>query len=454
MIFSPVLKALRSLRLTVLLIICLGSVFLLGVVVPQKRLLGVDPYEAWRAQKPVLVGVLEFLGFTDIYVSPLTLVLWALFFLNLITVMSGRIPVIWRRCMRVAVPAGIESLGRRHVTIPGRGLEDARKTLNGMGYRFFSGGRGFLAVKNRFSPLATILFHLSFLLLLAGGVTTVYTKFRGEANVAVGETFSGNYAGMSKPKVGGVPRTVITVEEVRPVYYKGDVAVDLEVALRTGDGSRRVIGINNPYREGPVSFVIKNIDVAPLFIIRDSNGRELDGAYVKLNALAGNADYFSMAGYDFATVFYTNVLSDTLSTRDEEAALPQALKQRPSAAGARQQQEIVNPAFDLSVYRQGVLLAEETVRVGESIGFDNRTILFSGLAYWVKFYVVKEYGLGVVYTGFALITLALVVRFGFYRRDIKGVEQGEAIHIAGTAEYFSSLFDDELAKISEALRAD
>ena len=48
---------------------------------------------------------------------------------------------------------------------------------------------------------------------------------------------------------------------------------------------RRVIGINHPYTEGALSFVVKDIDIAPLFIIQDSSGKEIDGAYIKLRNL-------------------------------------------------------------------------------------------------------------------------------------------------------------------------
>lgn len=455
MMFGRVVRVFRSLRFTIFLIICLASVFLIGVIVPQKNLLGKKIYLTWKAEKPGLVNFLETLNLTEVYTSPVTLTLWVLFFLNLITVMAGRIPGIWRRYSRKDIPQSIDSVKRdRHYKIiDGRGIDDINVVVGKMGYRFFPSGNFFWAVKNRFSPLATILFHLSFFLLLLGGVITLYTKFRAEIDLAVGETFKGQYKSMVPPKIGGIPETVFRVENIKPTYFKKDLPVDVKIVLNTRYG-RKTIGVNRPYREGPLSFVIKGIDVAPLFVVEDRNGNEIDGAYVKIRGLAGQEDFFAMAGYNFRTVFHTDILADLDSPYSEKSNLPQMLKQSPAAPKRVQHKEIVNPAVNIAAYKKNVLLRARTIRPGEHIEFDGYRLVFKDLTYWVKFYVVKEHGLGIVYTGFALITLALVIRFVFYRRDLKGfVEQGK-IHMSGRAEFFPSLFDNEFERITERLERD
>ncbi len=395
------------------------------------------------------MSFLEFLGLTDIYIAPITLALWVVFFLNLIMVMSKRIPSVWRRCAGREVPAGVDAVkgGMNYETIEGGGMEDVEAALKGKGYKIFSEGGAFRAIRNRLSPLATLLFHLSFLLLLVGGVTSFYTKFRGEVRVAVGETFVGEYGKFDRPKIGGIPRASFSVESIEPTYFEGRLPGRMDVVLNTEEG-RKLIGINRPYKKGRLSFVIKGINVAPRFVIRDKGGNEVDASYFKLEVLDGGEDAFSMAGYDFRTFFYTDYRE---GFKREDVDVIQELSKAPMTLKT-QQKEIVNPAFYVAVFKDGKLLGTKTIAMDEPMEFDGMRLYFTDLIYWLKFLAVKEHGLGIVYTGFALIILALIIRFVFYRRDIMGVFEGGRLHISGRSEHFPSLFEDEFSAITDRIK--
>jgi hypothetical protein len=448
---SQVIKPLRSLKLTVVLIICLVVIFLLGLIIPQKDLLGRDMYMAWKAENPGLVSFLEFLDFTDIHVSPITLVLWALFFLNLLVVMSGRISPTWRRCVSRDMPADVNALkGKRHYeAIEGRGIGDIETALKGRGYKVFSEGGAFRAVKNRFSPLATLLFHLSFFLLLVGGVISFYTKFSAEAHVAVGETFVGEFEELYRPKIGGVPKTSFTVESVEPAYYEGRVPVNLDVVLNTSEG-KRTIGINRPYKKGRQSFVIKDVDVAPRFVIKDAEGNEVDASYFKLGVLQGGEDIFGMAGYDFRVFFYANYLE---GFKQKERNVIQDLSKAPMTMRTRQR-EIVNPAFYVAVFKNDKLLGTKTIAQNEPMEFDGLELYFTDLIYWVRFLAIKEYGLSIIDAGFALMIMALIIRLVLYRRELTGVSENGKLHMAGTSDYYPALFADEFNAIIKKLKGE
>lgn len=452
--FDYILKTLRSLKLTIFLVICLASIFLLGVIIPQKGLLGRDLYLQWKQRNLGLVSFLEAIKFTDIYISPITITFWVLFFLNLILIMSNRIPFIWRRCFKEGLPANIDSVksSKHYEIIDGIDINNIKAILKKKGYKVFDKDNAFWAVKNRFSPLATILFHVSFFLLLMGGVISFYTQFKANVELAVGETFEGRYLWIKKPKIGGIPSTNFTVEDIRPTYYKKTVPVNLDVVLNTKNG-RKVIGINKPYKEGPLSFVIQGIDIAPLFIIKDSEGNEIDGAYVKLKALGGQKDHFAMAGYEFRTVFYTDYSAGLKEKTGEMADVPQVLKQLPEALSQpRQPKEVIDPALSISVFKDGKSISTKTIKLGESIELDGHSLQFAGLNYWAKFYVVKEYGLGIIYTGFTLMILALIIRFLFFRRDIKGIIKENSLHIGGKGEFFVSIFEEEFKRLLDILK--
>ncbi len=234
--------------------------------------------------------------------------------------------------------------------------------------------------------------------------------------------------------------------------YKKTVPVHLDVVLHTKDG-REVIGINKPYKEGHLSFVIKNIDVAPLFIITDGKGKEIDGAYVKLKGLGGKEDYFRMAGYEFRTLFYTDYYAMLKKGVQEVGDVPQVLKQLPRAFSQDQQpKEVIHPAVSITIFKDGILLGEGVIKIGESIAFGDHRLVFQDLTYWAEFYVVKEYGLGIIYTGFTLMVLALIIRFVFFRRDIRGVIEDGRLHIGGRGEFYTVVFEDEFRKLVAILK--
>ncbi|MEN8264381.1 MAG: cytochrome c biogenesis protein ResB [Nitrospirota bacterium] len=448
-----IFKKLSSLRFTIFLIISLIVIFIIGLIVPQKELLGRDMYLAWKNAKPGFVSFLEFLGLTDIYTSPVTLILWALFSLNLLTVILNRIPLIWKSYKKVNIPGSIEAVknSRQFEVINGMDMNYVRNRLRKSGYRTFIKENAFRAVKNRFSPLATILFHLSFFLLLIGAVMNVYTEFRAETNVAVGETFTGQYRWVKGPKIGSVPKTTFTVEEIVPTYYKKDFATDLKVVLSTKRG-KEIIGVNKPYKEGNLSFIVSDIDISPLFIIKDANGKEVEGAYVKLIVLNGREDSFKMLGFKFRTIFYTDYSDKTKKDSEVKAVLPQILKVMPMVRNVRQPREIVNPAFKIMVFRDNVFIAEKTIKQGEYIEFDGYRLKFEDLTYWAKFYVGKEHGLGILYTSFIFMLMALVVRFVFFRRDIKGLVVEGSLYIGGSGEFYPVLFEDEFKRMVNSLK--
>ncbi len=449
---SYLIKKLRSLRVTIFLVICIAIIFLAGVIIPQKDLLGESVYLRWKSANPGLVSFLETLRLTDIYTSPIVLTLWVLFFLNLILIMSNRIPLIWKKCFRRTLPLNIDTVknSKHYTAIDSIDINNIISVLKEKGYSVFIRDSAFSAAKNRFSPLATILFHLSFFLLLIGGVLSFYSQFKGTAELAVGETFEGYYKWSKKPIIGDIPGTTFTVSDIKTTYYKKTVPVNVEVVLETKKG-KEVIGINRPYKEGQLSFVIKTIDIAPLFIITNSSGKEVDGAYVKLRGLGGKESRFKMLDYEFRTIFFADY-SAVKSGLKDKADVPQVLKQIPiNQNGLQQPREVIDPAFRISVFKNGVLLTSKTIKKGREIDFDGYRLIFSDFVYWVDFYVVEEYGLGIIYTGFILMIISLLVRFMLFRRDIMGIIENSKLHIGGRGEFYPALFEEEFKGIVNKL---
>jgi hypothetical protein len=73
------------------------------------------------------------------------------------------------------------------------------------------------------------------------------------------------------------------------------------------------------------------------------------------------------------------------------------------------------------------------------------------MPFWVRFYVIKQRGLSIVYIGFAIATIAVIWRLIFFRREIIGAvreQDGErSLLVAGRSEYYKSLAEDEFDKM-------
>ncbi len=443
----PFIRFLGSLRLTIFLIVALGSIFLLGLWIPQKGVIEYEEYLQWKRNLPTLVATVEALGLMEIYRAPLTLTLWGLFFVNLSLVMWQRLPVVRRR---LALPDPLPDPCGGGFTWTGR-LELPRDwdlgrlfdALRRAGYACHGTAERFYGIRNRRSPAASLLFHLSFFLLLLGGLISVYTRFVGIVDLAEGETFSGEldrYTGKpSLPRLGGPPQMRVTIRKVTPLI-EAHTPTGLRVNLEDGEGRLHTLDINSPFREGIVSLVVKDLGLAPLFILRDRSGRELDGAFVKLNILRGKEDGFRMGGREFRLRFFPDheLVNGEDTTRSEEFRNPvlailtvdgdrRTVTRMPYASGAR------------------VPLAD-----GE--------LVLARQSFWVRFTVVSERGVYLVYCGFLLACAGLLWRLGFYRREIAGsILPGEAggaalLQLAFRSEFYRALGEEEFSSLQHLVK--
>lgn len=436
-------KYLGSLRCTLWLLVALIGVFCIGFFLPQRAILGKAAYLKWQAASPVLARIDQALQLTEVFTSPVTLAIWVLFFINLLLVMKQRIPQVVarvnvdpeqgaRRIGSGALSYTLELSAEVEARVPAR-LTEAGYLVQGAPERLY-------AVKNRLSPLATLLFHLSFFLLLVGWGITFYSRFTGFVDLSEHEPFMGEVARYNAqpklPKVGAPPDLQFLVESVVPEVNQG-VATDMKIAIKDEAGKRHEIGINRPYKTGYSAVLFNDLGVSPLFVVEDPSGRELDGAYVKLDVLKGKRDRFRMMGYEVLSWYFPDhVVRDGMD--------------------ATRSDEFKNPAFHLEISREGRPVASGTIHPGEAVAFDGVRLKFKEQGFWVRLLVIKEYGREFIYAGFLLALVALVWRLVYYRRELTAVVEAEGgkrvLKVAARADFYQALARDEFDRLASQLQ--
>ena len=436
------LKYLSSLRFTILLISLLGLIFAIGLWVPQQRLLKTI-YLVWQKKSPTLVAFLDAVGLTTIYTSPITITLWLLFFLNLSLVLWQRWPIIKNRITlsdaRIADPTTAGGYPfRNSYTLP-TGLDGDRiiGLLRKNHYTVLGDASGFYGVKNRLAPVAFMLFHLSFFLILLGGLISFYTEFNGYLDLAQGESFQGELNRYNAspqplmPKIGSPPNVSFAVKSIVPRVVE-NTPTGISVLLVNSRGETHEVDINRPYSTEHTSFVFKHLGVSPLFVLIDSSGQEIGGSYIKLDVLQKKPDRFALGPFTYTATFYPDFVLD-------------------DGKRATRSMEFNNPTFFITVEQGGKKIAEGLVPKNGTLEFSGYRLEMRDMPFWVRFYVIKQRGLSILYAGFAIATIGVIWRLLFYRREVVGAVRKQDgvwnLIVAGRSEYYKSLAEDEFTKL-------
>jgi hypothetical protein len=308
-------------------------------------------------------------------------------------------------------------------------------------YTVLGDSAGFYGVKNRLAPIAFMLFHLSFFLILLGGLISVYTEFIGYIDLAQGESFQGElnrYNASPQPKmpeIGSPPSASFTVKSIVP-RVAHNTPTGISVLLVDRQGKTNEVDINRPYTTEHTSFVFKHLGVSPLFVLKDASGKEAAGAYIKLDVLQQKPDRFALGDFAFTATFYPDFVME-------------------DGKRATRSMEFNNPVFFISAEQGGKKIAEGLVPKNGSLEVAGYRLEMRDMPFWVRFYVVKQRGLSILYAGFAIATIGVIWRLLFYRREILGAVRKQdgvrCLVVAGRSEYYKSLAEDEFVKLFEGI---
>lgn len=323
----------------------------------------------------------------------------------------NRLPALRRRLAREPRFTGREP-DWRLAAGDGPGPQSMRRSLRRAGFRTrIEEERRVVAVRRRWAPLGTYLFHAAFFLVAAGFLLSMAARREATVWVAVGEEFTGRpdqVLSRSAPRLlaaGAVPRDLaFRLTDLRPEFW-GDqllftgLAADLELA--DGVATTR---INRPLWIGWSSFLrLSGFGYVPRYELRDRQGRVLDSAFVKMNLFPpGQNDYFRVEGYPHR--FRLEILPDV--SFEDGRAVNRSLNLR-------------RPGVLVEVSRGKLVLAEELLVDGADLEFEGLRISFPEIRTWGELSVVRDPGVVVLFLGYLLGLAGLTVRVAGRRGEIE-----------------------------------
>jgi hypothetical protein len=400
------LRFFTSARFTVVVLCVLALLLLLNVALPQEAVLGTESFAAMLEGKPVATFFLDTLGLGRMSTSPAFLGTLGLFFANLIVVLVKRVGPTWRRvALKPRSEKGLRAWARLEEALTAAlpvswNTGHAARTLRGFGYQVRKPGvRTLWAVKHRTAPLGFLLFHVSFLLIFAGGVLVYYTRFVGSVVLSEGQEFTGQYGKVLRHRpLGPPPRLSFMLESVDPRFERGE-PVHLSAVFRfrqPGSTEARISEVNHPARWGSTSVLVNRAGLAPVLWLQDSEGFTADRVVTPARTRGGQASDIALG--DGRTTVIIRPLADTsrFPLRDELRTAP----------------------LSFLVTQDSRVVFDGELRPGNAATLEEGRLVLEEIRYWVGMTVVSERGGGLLITGFVVGIGGVIWRLLWYRREV------------------------------------
>lgn len=451
-LWHPVWKRLASRRTAVRLLLFLALVLLVAQLVPQAREMTPEELDGLVAESQLL-QVADALHLTRIKGSTFFYTLLLLVIVNLSANLVQRLGTL-RKELQVRCPrqrpdklAGQDPY-RRVAAAPGADpLAAAEGALRQRGYVVDRRGDGLVGVKGRWAVLGSLAFHISMIVMGAGGIASSATKVRGLFWVGETETFDGrpdSYAALAPSGLAAedAPKISFRVDTVEVTVDDQDRVLDVAVAITAADGETDVIRVNYPWF-GPDGVVrLVEYGFAPVISLRDPVHRtEVTTALKLMVTPAGKEDAFTLAGVpgEFVLSLYPDFIVEggTPASRGRNLSNPVAAVAWIAPGGARSLARLPRDA----TYRPlGPWLAA-----------------MPEVLHWARFEVHRDDGKWIVFAGLILALLGLAWRFalpvGRVDAAVEATEAGPVLHLAGRAGYTREPFASRFERLADAIVA-
>lgn len=366
------MKFLQSKKLAIGLIIALTIASITGALIPQE-VQGNQEYSVWAAKYQMLVPVIKLLGLNQVFHTKWFLLLGMLFFLNLTSCTLGqanRVIKLWR------------TFHQNQPTIP----------------KWFWGVFG------------NSIFHIGLTIVVLGGLVSFGYKFSGYVEVTEGETFTEshqNYAQISEGPFFNEQHLGfnLTVDKVKSIYSSSG-QLDYAISQFTVTDSNREPFSATAERGQPFSyrgtiFYYAKSGFAPFITLRNPLGQPVLEGYALFSSTwrKNSGEYhmdLTLPGTDLVlkAQFYPDAI-----VRDGQLS--------------SKTMQLSNPLIQAIVIEKEKQIDKLELRPNQTAMYKGWTLEMGDVRFWTGFEVVRDPGAPVIFTGFIISLLGLIVSFLF-----------------------------------------
>ncbi|MBE0428800.1 MAG: cytochrome c biogenesis protein ResB [Thermoleophilia bacterium] len=251
-----------SMKLALTLLFVIAILCIIGTILPQ----GDNVYLTDWPNNP-LFDFYQTLGLFNMYYSWWFLSILSLLMANMLVCITKRLPTTIRHVVRPRVDVKDVFISNQPVSavIDGEGqrvMKRAVKALSGRRYRIRTGASGtVLGERGRFSGVASISFHLSFIMLAVGALLGAFLGFDETVEIPDGRTAPIPHTDLQVKNNGFNLETVEIVDKGRVIGYRPLVySSDLEI-YRNGElVDSKVIEVNSPLRLRTYFYDLLNLE--------------------------------------------------------------------------------------------------------------------------------------------------------------------------------------------------
>lgn len=395
-------KTFFSLKFTALILFIILFLLLLNVLIPQERVLGEKYLEELSKKNKFYDFIFNKLNFKDIPSSPFFLFSLFLFYLQLVFFIFKYIK---RTLNRIKIKDPDYNFWRRYKILSLK--EDFKENLKERGFKHFKLKEGEdYFVENELSPLGFMLFHISFLFLLTGGLVLNYTRGVSIATVALGQTINLNDSQwvkkIKRPLIEKRQELAISLNEVfcsfdkklsLPLEFKANLTI-----FEKGKKISRYFEINKPLKYKNLNFYPHFYENAYIIEIEDP-----EGYIIEKPILFSKCRRKEVVNFSLKEGFGGRFLCE-----EKEKIL----------------------------IHRGDLKGEMVLKEGETLFLGDYKIKFISNLPWIEIKIVEERGGGILIFGFILGISGILLRFIFPKREV--VLKDKEIFIK--ADYFPENF--------------
>ncbi len=427
----------------------------LGSTIPQLTERPPRFFDAWKTESLKIYYLIDLLQLNQVYTSVWFLVLVALITLSLILSLYYQSKMLIKSG-RLAKREVSESSFKDFIAfeLPHSSAsvyENLSDRLKGIfkdrGYRLYLAGeenRYFIFGKNRIGKWSCVIFHVGLLLTIIAALYGLSFQKRGFAQLIQTDTFQGKDKDWVVKRLGIFAKDFnlgfkVHLKNFTPAYWENDQIREMESNLAIindkGETKEFLLSLKNPIEFNGTKIYQSTHYGYSIGLVLEREGENpaitqflLDASGKKDKPFVGKMD-FPTTDYILEMKFYPNLIEPSFY-----ATLP---------------------GVDLTVKEKGQEKFKGRVLFTQRAWLGENTLTFAQIHYWTGLTFVKNYGMPLVYTGFALSTLGTLLIFMLSYKEIhlKVMEDGDRVrlYMGGQTKRYKALFSEEFKEMAERL---